>query len=320
MRRPVRSLTPILPLVLAAGEALANHGPGTSGGGSSTVSGETLRAGGFDLSLRTDATWFESVSRTEAEAHALQSGEFDALRRSFVESLSLAYGITDDFQIAGQIGYYQGTDFVDAEADGMGGVESVTADPNGITDLWITGKLRVMRGANGHFAFLGGVKLPTGEDDERLSNGEPLEPSSQPGTGSVDYLAGIAYSRYLTGRTTLDTSGIYTMRTEHSGFEVGDRVDLGFAVAWRLTESVQSFPSASVSAELLGTWLGKDEDDGDTNPSSGGTVVYFSPGFRERFDEHIALAIAPAFPIHQDSNGDQVDTEAKLALTLSISL
>jgi len=183
MRRPVRSLTPILPLVLAAGEALANHGPGTSGGGSSTVSGETLRAGGFDLSLRTDATWFESVSRTEAEAHALQSGEFDALRRSFVESLSLAYGITDDFQIAGQIGYYQGTDFVDAEADGMGGVESVTADPNGITDLWITGKLRVMRGANGHFAFLGGVKLPTGEDDERLSNGEPLEPSSQPGTG-----------------------------------------------------------------------------------------------------------------------------------------
>ena len=320
MRRSVRAWIPLVPMVLGAGEALANHGPGTSGGGSSTASGETLHAGGFDLSLRTDVTWFESVSRAEAEARAIRSGEFDALERSLVESLSLSYGITDDFQLGGQIGYYQGTNFIDAEADGMGGAQSATADPEGLTDLWITAKLRVMRGESGHLAVLGGIKLPTGKDDERLSNGELLEASSQPGTGSVDYLGGVAYSRYLTGRVTLDASGIYTLRTEHSGFEVGDRADLGIACAWRLTDSVQRFPNSSVSGEILGTWLGKDQDHGDSNPNTGGTVVYFSPGFRERFDDHLSIAIAPAFPLYQDPNGDQVDTNAKLALIVSFSI
>jgi len=320
MRPLARSTIQLLPLILGAGEALANHGPGTSGGGSSTASGETLRAGGFELSLRTDATWFESVSRSEAEARAVQSGEFDGLRSSLLETLSLAYGVTDDLQINVQTGYYQGSDFIDAEADGMGGAESAVADPNGMTDLWITGKLRVMRGERGHLALIGGVKLPTGEDDELLSNGEPLEPSSQPGTGSVDYLGGIAYSRYLTGRLTLDASGIYTLRTEHDDFQVGDRFDLGLALAWRLTESIQSFPNASVSAEVLGTWIGKDDDDGDTNENSGGTVVYFAPGFRERFSPALSLAVAPAFPIAQDPNGDQVDTDAKLAVSLDWSI
>ena len=320
MRRTVRVLFPLAPLILGARDTLANHGPGTSGGGSSTASGETLRAGGFDLSLRTDVTWFENVSRAEAEARAIQSGEFDALERSFVESIALSYGITDDFQVGAQIGYYAGTNFIDAEADGMGGAESATADPSGLTDLWITGKLRVMRGEQGHLALLGGIKLPTGKDDERLSNGELLEASSQPGTGSVDYLAGLAYSRYLTGRVTMDASGAYTLRTQHSGFEVGDRCDVGIAFAWRLSESVQSFPNTSVSGELLGTWIGKDEDGGDTNPNTGGTVVYFSPGIRTRFNEHLSLAIAPAFPLHQDPNGDQVDTDAKLAVTLSVSI
>src|SRR4051794_24759896 len=59
-------LIPIVALLVAL-PALANHGPGTSGGGSSTISGETLKAGHFDLSFRTDYTEFEHISRAEAE-------------------------------------------------------------------------------------------------------------------------------------------------------------------------------------------------------------------------------------------------------------
>ena len=63
--------------------ALANHGPGTSGGGTSTLSGETLKKGGFDLSLRTDVTWYETFTLSEAADHAVQSGEFDAIESRF---------------------------------------------------------------------------------------------------------------------------------------------------------------------------------------------------------------------------------------------
>ncbi len=307
-------------LAILSSPSLANHGPGTSGGGSSTASGETLRAGGFDLSLRTDLTQFQSFTQAEAAGHAIQSGDFDAIDRTLVESLSIAYGVTDDFQIGAQIGWYSGDNFVSAESNGMGGANVATVDPRGLTDLWLQGKLRVMHGPHGHLAVLGGIKLPTGKDDVRLSNGSRLEPSSQPGTGAFDYQVGLAYSRYLTSRATIDASGFYTFRTGHEGFRVGDRLDLGTAIAYRLTEDIKTFPNWSASGELVGVWLGKDEDGGTRNENSGGTTVYFSPGIRERVSPHVALSLAPAIPVYQDANGDQVETRGKLTFTLSFSL
>jgi hypothetical protein len=307
-------------VALLATPALGNHGPGTSGGGSSVASGETLRAGGFDLSLRTDFTKFEDVSRAEAEQRAIQSGEFDALDKSFLESFSIAYGVTDDFQVGAQIGWYSGTNFVAAEADGLGGADVATADPRGLSDLWLSGKLRVMRGASGHLALMAGLKLPTGKDDVRLSDGDLLEPSSQPGTGAVDGQVGVAWSKFLTSRTTVDASALYTLRGEHDGFRVGDRADAGVALAYRLTEDVKAFPNWSVSGELLSVWLDKDDDHGELNGNSGGTTVYLAPGVRERVNPHVSFSLAPALPIVQDLNGDQIEARAKLVFNLSFSL
>lgn len=321
-RRPTQVLVAISAAAMCTGlapRASANHGPGTSGGGSSTESGETLRAGALSISLRTDFTQYDSISRAEALQHGAASGDFDAIDHTLVETISLAYGVTDDFQVGASLGHYWGSNFIAAESDGMGGATAATADPTGLTDMWLTAKLRVARGASGHVAVFGGVKLPTGEDGERLSNGELLEPSSQPGTGAFDGQLGLAYSRYLTSRVTLDASAAYTLRGEHDDFRVGDRFDAGLAVAYRLTEDVKRAPNYSVSAELLGNWIGKDEDAGVDNDNSGGTALYLSAGFRARFDDHTSLSVAPAIPIAQDTNGDQVEARAKLAVVLSFS-
>ena len=297
-----------------------NHGPGTSGGGSSTASGETLRAGRWSFELRSDWTEFEHTSRAEAEAIAAAGDEFDALRSSWVNMLSLSYGVSDDLQLGVAFGYYAGSDFIEAESDGLGGAESATADPRGLTDTWLNAKWRVMHGASGHLAVIGGVKLPTGKDDETLSNGEELEPSSQPGTGSIDYQAGLAYSRFLTPRVTLDASGMYTIRTAHEGFEVGDRADLGLALAYRLTEDVKAPDNWSVFGELNGVWLDEDVDHGVSNDNSGGGTVYLTLGARDRINEHVALSVAPAVPVYQDVNGEQVETDWRVGVALSFSL
>jgi hypothetical protein len=271
-------------------ELLANHGPGTSGGGSSTISGETLKAGSWDLDLRADYTKFRRFDRAAAEAHAATAGEFDAVEQSLVTSLSAAYGLTDDVQLGATIGWYRAENFIAAERDEETGmVESGEADPDGITDLWLTAKARLLRGRAGNLAAQGGIKLPTGRDDVRLDNGELLEPSSQPGSGSVDFQAGLAYSRFLTDRITIDASGLYTFRTRHEGFKVGDRVDLGTALAYRLTED------------------------------TGGTTLFLTPGARVRFAPAVALTVAPSFPVWQDLNGDQDKTEVKVAVTVSVS-
>ena len=105
-------------VLLCDSPARANHGPGTSGGGSATASGETLKAGAFELSLREDYTRFRHVDAAQAEAIAMKSGEFDAIQESYLTTASLAYGIIDDLQIGATFGYYKGNNFIDAESDG----------------------------------------------------------------------------------------------------------------------------------------------------------------------------------------------------------
>jgi len=78
---------------LLAPPPLWNHGPGTSGGGSVTVPGETLPQGTWSFELRSEWTQFEEVSVAEAEQHALEHGHFDALDRSWVNQLTLSSGL-----------------------------------------------------------------------------------------------------------------------------------------------------------------------------------------------------------------------------------
>src|SRR5262245_2129970 len=130
----------------------ANHGPGTSGGGSSTISAEPLKRGAFSLDLRLDYTDFENVSRASAERRALSSGEFDALDRSYISSFTLSYGILDDLQVSATIGYYNGEGFIDAESEDGVEAESSTANPEGLTDLYLTLKYRFIKGKPGNIA------------------------------------------------------------------------------------------------------------------------------------------------------------------------
>src|SRR5207244_6095695 len=88
--------------------AFANHGPGASGGGSSTISGETLKPGHFELSLREDFSQFEKFSNAAAAARARSGGDFDALDHGFITSVDFAIGVFDGFQFGASTGYFIG--------------------------------------------------------------------------------------------------------------------------------------------------------------------------------------------------------------------
>jgi hypothetical protein len=297
--------------------AFANHGPGASGGGSATFSGETLAPGKFELSLREDYTQFEHFSRSAAENRARIGGDFDALDRGFITTAELGYGVTEDFQIGASIGYYIGHDFRGADLEDDGSIETSTTNPDGLTDLALLGKYRLLRGRPGNLALIGGVVIPTGRASVGLRNGEGLSPTDQPGTGRWGIPLGLAYSRFLTSRVTVDASVLYTYRFEKDGFKVGDRLDTGLALAYRFTESIKSFPQYSVFAELNDVYLFNDREDGVNDPNSGSNTLYVTPGVRVRFNPTASLTVAPSFPVVEDLNGDQGKVDFKLAITVT---
>jgi len=324
-RRIVTVKTLIKPLSAAAVSAAlttatgyADHGPGTSGGGASTQTAETLKPGKFSIDLRTEYTEFQNLSASQIEARAAEAGGFDLLDRSFVSTVGVSYGVVDNFQIGLSIGYYNAVNPREAEFD-EGETEIVTFDPDGLTDLWLTGKYRFYRGPIGQFAIFGGVKFPTGEHDVTNSEGERVEPSATAGSGSFDGMAGLAYSRFLTSQITLDVSGQYTYRTEHDEFRLGDRIDAGVAVAYRFTEDIQRFPQVSVFAEGIVRHLFKSQEDGEDDPNTGGTAIFVAPGVRVSFSPNVSFTVSAPLPVLQDLNGTQLKTDYKVngGLTLT---
>jgi hypothetical protein len=306
-------------LFVLAQSTLANHGPGASGGGSSTISGETLKPGHFELTLREDFSKFEHFSDTAATGRAQRGGDFDALDHGFVTTADFAIGIAPNFQVGATVGYFNGNDFLSADSPDGNDVELARANPTGLTDVAIVGKYRVLSGEPGNVALVLGVVLPTGRSDVRLANGERLSPTDQPGSGRWGLPIGIGYSRFLTSHITIDASALYTFHFEKDDFKVGDRLDLGLALAYRITESVRDFPQFSLFGELNDVCLQKDRVDGSDDPNSGSNAMYITPGVRVRFNEHAALTVAPSIPIWQEVNGDQGKVDFKLAVALSIS-
>jgi hypothetical protein len=318
--RTLRRLLIVACLILASvPSAHANHGPGASGGGSATMSGETMKLGHYELTLREDYAQFEPFNFEQASARARRAGDFDSLNHGFITTADFSYGVTDDLQLGASIGYFIGSDFKSASLQPDGSVETSRTDPTGLTDAHFLAKYRVLKGQPGNLSIVAGVKAPTGRTDVRLDNSELLGATDQPGTGAWDFPIGLAYSRFLTSRITIDASVLYTFRTQHDHFKVGDRIDSGVAFAYRLTDKIKDFPQFAVFAELNDVQLMKDSFHGEHDSNSGSNTLYLTPGGRIRFNKNLALTVAPSFPIYEHVNGEQGKVQFKMAVSLSFS-
>jgi hypothetical protein len=316
-----------LPATLAAEPPARDHGPGTAGGGLATQSGETLKPGAFALSFRYDYTEFERVSTSEIQTRTQKVGgdhpHFDAVKWSVLQTVELAYGAGEDIQIGYSFGTYRADDVREGHIEANGSYELHRfGDVTGMTDPWVTAKVRFMKGADGHLSVLAGVKFPFGDDDEVDEGGSgnsTLEPALQPGSGAFDFMLGAAYSRYLSERITLDASAQVTRRTEDDEFKIGDLGLLGLAVAYRFTESVQQFPQASLFLEANVRHLTRNREGAHEVENSGGTVLFVSPGLRVGLSERATVTLSPQIPAVQDLNDEQQETRFKVAFAISLT-
>ncbi len=298
------SITSLAISLIANHTAFADHGPGTSGSGFITFSAETLKPGQFSSSFQFDWTEFDSPSGMPEEV--------DLLDRSFLSTFNVSYGVAENFQLGLTYGYFSSEGNREFENG-----EEVTFDPDGFTDLWLTGKYRFYQGPAGQFAMLGGIKAPTGDSTITNSEGEPVEPSATAGTGAWDDLVGFAYTVPLSATVTLDASAIYTFRGEAHDYRLGDRLDLGSSLAWRVCGDAVTYPQVSLVAEATLRHVQKSEEGGADDEATGGTVLFLSPGMKVSCTERLAASMGVQFPVVQNLNGDQLETDFRLITGIS---
>lgn len=205
----------------------------------------------------------------------------------------------------------------------------------GIGDLSILGQYRFLGQNSGpQAAVLFGVKTPTGKTDERTNEGELFETEFQPGSGSWDGLFGLALSQGM-GRWSLDSNVLYVAATEGAQqTDLGDRFHYNGAISYRLVGSGNALDTAhehrhgkelgphhdhgtggglaiDAALEINGEWQAKEDTAGETNPNSGGNVVYLSPGVRLTSNAWSGF-VSVGVPIVNDLNGTQSEAEYRL--------
>ncbi|MGE0699660.1 MAG: transporter, partial [Hyphomicrobiaceae bacterium] len=271
-------------------------------------------------------------------------------------SLAMAYGITSNLMISARIPYIARTDIREghhSHVHGGGSVNEVVerGDSEGLGDLSAMLQWRFLndRAAGTQWALLGGVKAPTGSTDRRDREGERFELEFQPGTGSWDWMAGLAVSQSL-GRLSLHANVLHTFSGKGDlDTDLGDRLQVNLAAAYRLVGgTIASGPPMRLGApmyhgagrslkddhhheepasgglaldgvlELNTEWHARQTIDGVKDDNSGGSVAYLSPGLRlssDRWSSFVSVGI----PVSRNLYGVQAEPDYRLLSGVAVS-
>jgi hypothetical protein len=312
-----RLLPTLITLALIASPAFAHHGvaslgaPGLEGPGApvETSTSATLPKGKWLGYLKLDHAkyrTYDPVDRSEAD-HAQYW------------MLGLGYGFTPWFS-----GYvFQPYNIKKDEPDGY--------TSRGFTDLTLMGVLGFkyddglrLTPANEslddlmdwHFTAYGGLSLPTGDANHRLSDGS-IDPGMSLGFGKPSFSYGLTASKQVGSDTTLVFEA-GQMRFETYRYDDGTRMRFGTetrlnaALARRLITLPDSRFRLDGNVELNFLRLTRDVENGVKADATGGDMLYGVLGAR-LYKDSMSLGLAVKRPIWTDLNEepDQQGAEGK---------
>ena len=327
----------ILLLLFLSGNAWSDHPTMSVGSGMAgpinTLLAETLPQSQWTTGLRYEYLMLDPISDSKLEA-LTEAGETVHSTDSVSSlALSAAYGVTDDLMLVGNLPYISrkniretgGHHDEDAGlADEAVGVEKL-GDSEGIGDASVYGVYRFVNNPqNGmQVSVLGGVKMPTGDTNEKTNEGGLFETEHQPGSGSWDPLLGIAVSTPMMN-SSLGASILYQFSTEgDQDTTVGDAVFYSVAVAHRLGENDSHahhdhgpHSNWDLILELNGEWREKVDIDGVTDDDTGGHTLFVAPGIRYGAAQNWAAALSVGVPIINNLNGTQSEPEWRVVANI----
>ena len=190
----------------------------------------------------------------------------------------------------------------------------------GLGDITLLGKYRLYtkdyKGATSRFSLLGGLELPTGEDDESDSTGV-LPQTLQLGSGSFDFIAGGAYT-YQSLDYEWDVDFKYKFNQEANNFKFGDEFNYNFAYQKRFSPWILPerglYDQWNAVLEFNGIYTARNELAGNDVFASGGNTLFLSPGIQFA-SQRMVYEFSYQYPILQNLHGNQLEIDYKLAFS-----
>jgi hypothetical protein len=303
----------------SADHAGAGYGQ-TIGGPIVSIPASTLPAHRWSASVRLEWITYETFSDAELLALADDGIEAHSVDQLFSPSFGIAYGFTPRLTIGARIPHVsrsdirEGLDLSPSEVNHLG-------DSEGIGDMSLLAQVRATPASERpQFSLLFGLKLPTGETNERTVDGDLFEVEHQPGSGSVDPMLGAAWS-FTNPTVLLDANLLGTITSEgEQQTNLGNLFQVNVATTWRLPHAGRPVHARwhegrhshlDLIVELNGEWRSRMEIADIEQPNTGGTLIYLTPGLRYHSPQQWSLSGALGIPVVQDLNGVQHETRLR---------
>ena len=223
-----------------------------------------------------------------------------------VSPVVIPYNVSTRFLVGGIFPYFNKN--LDTNAGSM--------SSNGLGDAKLFAKYVVhqidKRQETIRFVLKSSVTLPTGDEDANPALGD----------GTTDYSFGVV-AGWIKPRVSLTTEGVYSLNTSRRGTNYGDSFAYNFALGYRLSPRVyERYPSPQVNVylELNGLTTKRDKLNGLNLENSGGTSLLLSPGIQYIGGRKWLVEGSIQFPIVENLNGSQLETDIIASLGLRILL
>ncbi len=177
----------------------------------------------------------------------------------------------------------------------------------GLGDITLTGNYQLIENEKKSFGLIAGVKLPSGETKELDSGGGRMEPELQPGTGSIDYIAGLTGSFYPND-WDFSTNAIYIYKTEGAqDFRHGDVLSISLFAGKQFELNKKSYLTPGV---MINNQLEKKQNNNDGSvKDSGGYTMFIGPQVKLDYQSvsvdfsYLSPAVQELGGMHQKLNG-----------------
>lgn len=189
----------------------------------------------------------------------------------------------------------------------------ITSSSKGIGDLRVTGRYQGLS-ADRSSGITFGLKLPTGETNDTLNDGSPLDRGLQLGTGTTDLLLG----GYYFGSINRDwdyfaQATIQIALNKHNDFRPGNGLNATAGVRYMGFESF--IPQLQFNTRIEKRESGAEAD----VDNSGATLIYISPGVTVPINKTVQAFGFIQVPIYQHVNGYQIEPNVLLSTGLRFS-